>query len=43
MAESLGYEISDYDIDQIIDRYFHIIATNNAAQIKNAVKWYFEW
>ena len=42
MAESLGYEISDFDIDQIIDRYHHIIVANKAAQIKNAVRWYFE-
>lgn len=43
-SESMGYDISDYDIEQILTDYFHLLSKNGdiwIQGIRSAIRAYF--
>jgi hypothetical protein len=40
-AEYLGYEITNWDVEQIIDKNFHAIASQDIRWIRSVIKSYF--
>lgn len=41
-AELLGFQITNWDIEQIKDKYFHLVVTQKISNIRSAIKVYFQ-